>query len=231
MNDDDTDNGILRDLSPRDNHGELTDNPITGAEGVVAESYRFTGDNGRGIEISSNVSDTLPGKTTITAWVKFDSDYESRNCIFYARGDSTELSSGAGADNTNSRSNFNVQHRESDVLRVFAPRREGEDLPSTGTQLTFGIEFDEFIFLSIMWDENGGYLAAFINGQKVAEDDEADLLDFSDFQDTTNSQFVIGRSGDQEHKGLVENVRLYNRMLSQDEIQKLYNIRSKRVSA
>jgi len=196
------------------NTGTLEGDPEW-TDGVHGKALEFDGDDEQSVETSSDVSNMLPGETTINMWVEFDSDYTSRNCILYSRGDSETPRTGGGSDSSSSADNVNIQHRETDTLRVYLP--EGGD--GTGRYASTTIPFDEPVMVTITWDEDSQENRIYLDGELEAEDTSGGF-DFSEFKESNNAPLIIGNNGgDQPHKGIIDEVQIWNKELSEDEIQ------------
>lgn len=202
MNQEDTDNGKIRDRSAYDNHGTLNGGVTTGNPSPVGDSYSFDGSNL--ITTSKSFSkDTV----TISAWA-FPTVNPS-NQTSYAK----IVNCGSGGS-----SNIFIQIDNNNVWD-FGIRDGSSSTQEISTSVT--ATKDKWRHLVLTYD--GSTLNAYIDGTK-----NVSLSTSVSIVNSSNYNIAANESGKQHFEGNISDARLYNRALSESEITQLYNQRSTR---
>ena len=211
MDDVDTDNGMLRDRSAYNNHGQLNGGIVTGDNGIVGESYDFDGtDDYILLEGYGGIAGSDP--RTCVFWYKSDSDPHSDESFFMWGGSEsngeayqTRLNSGTSlrveVEGGNNFGETTITDEEWHHCAIVFP--EGA---------TDVLEHDLYVDGGLE-PKNGGSQTV----QTIT--DEVDVSIGRPHPNLTQHDYC---------KGNLDDVRLYNRELSEQEINALYNMRSQK---
>lgn len=204
MDDADTSGGTLFDRSAYDRAASLSGNETTGQSGRVGESYQFPGTSPQQATIDlSNI--TWTGSHTLSVWVYYDSD---------SSGTSSSLGNAVFGDH-----NFHgpclFADLESNSQRFW--NENADDNINLATNISKGQ------WLHVVGRKDGANIDLFVD----AVNQSTGTLSTS--APSNSTIFYIGGSDDQSSmKGRVDDARLYNRALSSEEIDALYNMRTQR---
>lgn len=204
FNDERTRNGYVLDLSGFDNDGVLENGVVTGVDGRVGESYEFDGkDDFVRVEESSeiNINSNL---AVYGAFNAYNLPFNGYGLILEKRRNSP--SKGGYA-----------------LLGL----NDGEKVRYEVVDSGGASNFDSPITLS----ENLWYSSAMVyNGTHIRGylDDDLQGTVSANIASSSGSDLFIGsrRNGGDNFDGLLDEVRVYNRSLSQGEVQRLYEVRS-----
>lgn len=208
MNDADTDSGVLRDKSPYDHQCQLNGGITTSQEGIVGEAYEFDGVDDW---LQRSKTDVLKyDKHTLTFWIKNIEGHTGNWDQFFCNG---------GGDTTDGRSPGLWLHSSTDNTIHWKLSTEADGnagIGSTTNTATVG----EWTFWAGTYD--GSTQKIYYNG----EIDSTLSIDSPLIHD--NGDVAIGgdHGGGSSRQLALDDVRLYNRILPQTEIQALYNQRS-----
>ena len=194
------------DSSGNSNTGTLTNNP-TWTQGKVGGAILFDGLDDY-VDVGTRSSLNLSGEVTISAWVK---DIKTSGASRSILGDTSNA--GAAAQYLLSRDNSNVPK-----IAVQWGNTAGK--PGVVTKSNTGMTKDVFYHVVMIRQGSAGAWtgSVYING----------VLDASTATSTDPSvqnRFAIGRKGGSSSEywnGVIDEVRIYNRALSTDEVQALY---------
>lgn len=196
MDDRDTDSGKIRDRSAYDNHGTIN-GASSGQAGIVGQSFDFDGSSD--YVDTGNFNPYLFDAVTITSWIKNSnvSDYEQ---IYGSR---------SGGQNNfrflpNSELNFGFYDGSVNGVSSSNTYDDGNWHHMVGT-----------------WDVNSG-LKLYVDGLLV--DSSSDTT----FRGTSTNPNIGREAGTNRDYfgGKISSLRVYDRVLSESEIQRLYNKRS-----
>lgn len=196
-----TSGGTLYDQSAYDNHGTINGSPTTGVSGQVGEAYELADANGD--YITTPLADQSP-EITITAWINLDQ---------YG---------------TNERSHSHIVRTNNTWMIVDT---DTESLWSShdnaGGKVDFisnsSINLNEWTFCAVTISESGT-ITHYVNGNTYTDTFSAPKVDSS-------GQFALATDGTAPDGGLdgeMDEIRIYNRALSTDELDQLYQQRSPR---
>ena len=197
MNSEDTDNGMIRDRSAYDNHGALNGSPNQNQSSIIEDSFDFNG-NGDNIETGSFSSPT--NAITLSAWL-----YPST-----ISGDNRQWA----VKDANANQGFRSYISEGNSVHW---KIDGNEISGSG--LTVG----EWNHLVLTWDSNTGDQIIYIDGSVDTSGS------YTGSMTDDNDKFYIGGDGFQNYdwyEGNISDVRIYNRVLSEKEINALYNKRT-----
>ena len=194
------------DRSGQGNNGTLTNGP-TRAIGRVGQALEFDGVNDYVNAGSATSLDNL-GPVTIAAWIYPRSEGE----IFTGRiVEKTFLFFGFGTDITNAL-DFFVSH---DIIEI---QRTASDNVIT---------MNSWQHVSVTWDGSvsTSNVHIYVNGREVSYQFTGVDASGPRSDDSANN-FIIGNTSTElrTFDGLIDDVRIYNRALSADEIKRLYKI-------
>jgi Concanavalin A-like lectin/glucanases superfamily len=199
-------NGNANDASGNNNHGIVDGAKLSNDRFVVAnKAYRFS--DGNEIVVRNSNSLNLPNAFTFNLWV---------NML------STTGRNGNNAITTNSEQCIFTKNCDGGHLRcAIYPQSNGtfllETYANNGFQTTIPFQLNQWKMISIIYD--GTTLKHFVNGNLIASKSITLNLGL-----TNNSDLVIGNMGCFTYyfNGLIDDFRVYNRALSDNEIQTLF---------
>lgn len=209
MNSADTDGSTIRDRSAYDNHGSLTGGGSFGKNGPLGNSVEFDGYNsGSRIELGS---DNLlnPNNVTVSAWVyPYDQggNYSSYNYnyIYSNARDCCNPYNGIDFRIVNGNIDFGICN--------------GDRYSATG-----GSPSSE-VWSHVIGTYDGSTIKVYLNGNQVASNGYTGGVG----SPSTYDNYIggMGHGPDQYIlDGKLSNLRVYNRALSQSEVNQLYNFR------
>ena len=202
----DTDNGMLRDRSAYDGDMNIVNSPDIGEDSPIGESYLFDG-NEDYTEVEYT-PENIESSYTLAFWCYFPSDNDSSSYPVPFANTSSD-SSGAG---------YNGFKWDSGIR--FVPSGTDEF-----NHVSKGIDIeDEWFHLVGVYDDGDAYL--YENATVEASD--------TDFNTPEPLSYINigGEPRDGEYfNGRISDARFYNRALSEQEINALYNMRSQRLQS
>jgi len=214
MNNKDVDNGVVRDKSGYDHHAEVRGTPTFGNSGIVQGSASFTESNGDYLPIRDNFYtkvEEIP-EVTVSVWYKGTNagDY----IIQYDRSEFFRCTTDVWVTNSNASGGISDMTYNAPTDGNWHHLVFWYDSDSSGTKKRMYI--DNSVDTELSDPHNGtslgsgldtyGAIGAFGESREFNQDDDPRLT------------------------GELDDVRLYERALSEDEIQALYNMRSQRNS-
>jgi len=196
----DVDNGMIRDRSGYDNHGTIN-GATPGYSGKVGRAFDFDGTDDY-ITTISDFSQVDTSSFTLSCWFNADSLSGFRGIL-----NATDFNNGTRIFADGDANDLRFQLEENDDKHdVFAP------LPSTNSWNHVVGRYDGNSTIEII-----------LNNSLEDTNTNANLGNHS------NSLLVGASTTDTDHfDGIIDDVRIYNRALSEKEIKALYNIRSRR---
>lgn len=201
MDDRDTEGTTLKDSSAYDNDGTLVNSPTTGQTSIIGESYSFTPSNSEEITMP-NIGFSGNESITIAVWHKIDSGAGDNNNLF---GFGT---TGVGSQSCSIRTNSDGEYR-------FYFWQNDLDV-NVGSGF-----FGEWTHTVARYDSDTSDRAVYHNSTRINSDSPQN----PDFQD---QDYRIGGFNNEYIDGLIGEVRVYNRALSDAEINQLYQMRELR---
>lgn len=206
FNNEQTKNGWAKDISGQGNNGSLEGGVSRGVEGQVGEAYSFDG-NDDYVNIQDNPS-LNPDAISITLWLNNPS-YETNEGILTKGDGSTSQRQYWLFTKSNNDGQLNTEfHNESG---------ENFDLDLTGYSNS------KWNHIGYTYNPDTGTFTGFLDGsRKGSMNIEGPLVSTS-----TNLHLGHMRDNNDFLSGEMSDIRIYNRSLSQDEIQRLYEVRSK----
>lgn len=210
MNDIDIDGGKLRDSTSHDAHGDFGSNIITGTDSPVGQSFDFlnTNDHIHAPDLSEH---TGISKMTIAAWFK-DTGVEDSETIF-SKHDS-------GEDG-----NWYISVDENqDIWMALITDEQGR------TNLRGGNEsYNEDQWHLVVGTFDGSEQTLYLDGELIASQTYSGEVNQSGYGVGIGA--IIRRDDDPnpywQFNGKISDCRYYNRVLSESEIKRLYNMRNK----
>jgi hypothetical protein len=181
-----------------ENNGELV-NGIETVGGKVGEAYSFSGDDYVNISASEDLNFT--GSFTWVSWTRPDNDTSGDNFMMWMSQGGTPY---AGFHN----GSFDVW-----------ASMTGKDLYTTSDK---EYQVGDWNHYSFKYNKDNKSASILVNGNREAIDNETSGR--MNYLDSTTLR--IGKYVTYSYWGLIDEVRVYNRSLSQEEIQRLYQVRS-----
>ena len=201
MNSADTDGSTIRDRSAYDNHGTLNGGITAGVSSPVGEGFEFDGTSGTYVQTTSKPTSLTTA--TIFAWVKTTQDAEHGIIANYAGGGGSHI-----GIRTESGGVFSVY---ADDGSTAAWQLEHPKVINDGDWHSVCLVFEANSTLSIYVDE---------------EDPESQSISVGEINPSVEFQIGNDQAGSHsEFHGSISGVRVYNRALSQSEVNQLYNFR------
>lgn len=211
MNSVDVDNGVIRDQSGNRNDGTL--NSVTlHYPGINGESVNFSPSDGGIVIPHDDIFDTLSDGMTVSLW-------------FYSRQNKLDGEWGLPIDKnsfTNSQFAVFADNVGSDTYRfntTFGDTEGNYERPDYD-----GIPYKEWHMLTMRFRQSDQECAVYFDGDKK----DTRTLNTSEIV-VNDTDIELGYGGEAGTiSGLIDDVRIYNRTLSDKEIEQLYNIRGDR---
>ena len=196
------------DYSGNNNRGTLVNSP-TWVDGVLGKALKFNGSNSTYVEIPNTGDFSNANKFSISFWVKSNSITTVEGLICKANDSLTgQWYIVFGTINSNGRI----------LLRVC------NNTIRTGMQTTISFTDNKWHHIVTMW--NTGAFNIYVDGNnQILENDGLDTGTVSTLLSST-VPISIGRrgtGGNYISSGIIDELRLYNRSLTQSEITTLYN--------
>ena len=196
---------IVKDSSANDNDGELINGATTSSESITGQSIDFDG-NGQYMNVSADAGNLgVDGNKpkSVSLWAKIRSWQEGEGLFSMGRtGESLEdFSLRVNGGDTN---NFRGQFWSEDI------------------DFTFDAD-NRFAHFVVVHDGNE---------QRIYADTEIQGSQQETLDTSTNENFRVGFWDNLDREtldGLVDDVRIYNRDISEKEIKQLYNMRNQQV--
>ena len=200
MDDADTSGGTLYDSSAYDNHGTINGGVTTSVSGKIGDAFDFDGSEGTGITMGLS----SPPPTTLCGWVNLDSTSAEAVVVNNPgfRGQNLYVQSGDAIAEVILDNNDNSIQARSSV--------------STGN----------WYHLVAVLDSNSGQVELYVNGQEKSSQSWDGTYDGDSNIDNIGTDEL--NAPEQPLDGKIDDVRVYNRALSANEVSALYNMRSQR---
>ena len=211
MDDRDTDNGFIRDRSPYDNNGELLGGITTGVNSPLGEGYDFDGTDDI-VQAPHSSSLNIEGEFTLTVWARQPSDTSSNADNILSKGDNDSF-------------RWRLSSNGIPWLLIV---EDGTGDYNSSRDADYSVTQDEWHHhaVSVIFDGNGGgEIRFYLDGEhRTTNSHSIEPLR------TTTKDLQIGTYTDSSElwEGELSDVRIYNRALSEKEINALYNMRSSR---
>jgi len=199
-------NGNAADESGNGNNGTVNGATLTNDRfGNPGEAYFFNGSSNDFISIPSNSSLSLTNELTLSAWVNLNNSESDQKIV----GKATYAPSWGYV--------LGIQHS------MVYPEMYLDD----GTRYTYQAGFipdNEWTHLCVTW-RTGGSFIGYVNGEEVFNITAASTANIS----TTSTGLIIGTvpwgpgSGVQSVNGSIDDIRIYNRALTGQEVQVLFH--------
>lgn len=208
MDDRDTAYGVLRDRSSFDNHAELTSGIDPSHSGVISEAYQFNSAEHTGVQPEDNGFYEFQ-EFTIAIWVQVTGDNNDSWWSPIAR---RTGSGGDGywifIDNNSMDVSYSIDWEETG--RIHSDMR-----------FNVGVQMNQWHHLAMSWD--GEVVSAYADGNLIESNNtwSGNTVDHS-------GQLRLGHdiSGSYPMEGYLDDARVYDRALSEQEILHLYNMRT-----
>ncbi len=201
--------GNAQDSSGNGNHGTIYGATFT--EGIIGNALSFDGVSNYFTAPITASFNSVKTQGTIVAWINYKDNY-----LIYEPGGSCTYGSRAlmlwrfGTYNIKSQANIDC------AGRILSDWRIGSQI---GSGISQSLKSGQWYHIALVYDSNAVIL--YINGQKVKSSSLTGELGDAD------DKFWIGRNGNAAQpmyfNGLIDEVRIYNRALTDSEIQAEYN--------
>lgn len=205
FNEEKTENRWVKDISGLKNNGSLEGNIDTNTRGRIGGSYAF--DGGSYISNKQSVLEEISNTSfTIQTWIYRDSTTDDTFVGFI----------------DNDYDGFILIRNSNRYPNVRFENINGTRLDLNPSDLPEG-EWENVV---VAYSENTGEAKVFYNSELVASKSFAE--EESNKIDVKGEKADIGRDGrgNEYFNGMIDEPRIYNRSLSQEEIQRLYKVRS-----
>ncbi len=197
-----------KDISGYDNHGSCTSCPTAtdGVPGTGGSAMEFDG-VGDYVNLGNEDVFNMPYDFTITLWAKIN-----------PHNDSALIHRGAGSGGYYYQSNYQLRWNNGLTLAI------GDDSGSNQFRRSnFGTGIDDEQWYFIMVGNEGFELFYGLNGEKIVDTQIFHTGNEILPNNLGNSYTYIGRRGDTSYfNGLIDDVRIYSRALTSQEVQTLY---------
>lgn len=206
MNSEDADSGKIRDRSAYDNHGTINGSPNQSQSSIIGDSFDFDG-SGDYIETFNLGVDSH----SLSCWFYADNIDSNGHSIFSGNSGGNDAYSGFWLDDT------------AQMYYMLDDEKEGGN--SFNELRGSSISTGKWYHLVQTYDGETGATAGYLNGNLDASGSRQPNVTFNDVV------YVIGSRSDGSDfyfNGKITNVRVYNRALSQSEVNQLYNQRTAR---
>lgn len=200
MDDADTSGGVLYDSSAYDNHGTINGGVTTSVSGKIGDAFDFDGSEGTGITMGLS----SPPPTTLCGWVNLDS-----------------TSAEAVVVNNPGFVGQNLYVQSGDAIAEVIL-----DNNDNSIQARSSVSTGNWYHLVAVLDSNSGQVELYVNGQEKSSQSWDGTYDGDSNIDNIGTDEL--NAPEQPLDGEIDDVRVYNRALSADEIIALYNMRSQR---
>lgn len=205
MDNQDTSGGVLYDKSGYDNHGIVNNSPTKGVDSTIGQAYSFENDNNEWVDIDNGINNILDGseEASLTCWIKLPTNDPSDS-------EQTGPFSFCGS----SASNNHYSWTNTDIyFNVFRQNRI-DNIDDNGFDKT------NWHLLAITTTPGS-------NGWKLYQNKNLVTSVNGESSVTTTVDAAIGRNvtGGHDFTGKISDFRLYNRKLSENEINQLYQMR------
>ncbi len=212
-------NGVVRDNSGNGNNANLS-NIATSTffvPGKIGQGFNFDGSNDALNAGSAAVLDNLSAMT-LSVWVKLSS--------YGAGGGGYLINKG---DNSSGGHGWSLFISQSNGLITFTARYNTTNLLSQGAVNTFSLsDMNKWVHIMVTWDgstnsatgvhiyKNGNEISysSQVNGSSSYLSDAADNLNIGDG----------GLISNRQSNGIIDDVRIYNRVLTSNELSQIYNL-------
>ncbi|MEX0672674.1 MAG: LamG domain-containing protein, partial [Candidatus Paceibacterota bacterium] len=196
--------------------GSSNDGTINGdaspAIGKIGQAFEFDGD-GDYVDAGDSASLDLTSAITMSTWVNIDTVSVRHNIM--SKYD-TSGSQRAYAMDMNTENDGNVA--------VFLGSPDGTSFDEVKSNDGY-LSANTWHHVIFTWskNENGGNGRLFVDGEEVSYESQETK---TDDMNTNNVSFKIARTytTDRDYSGKIDDVRIYNRSLSADEVQRLYQM-------
>jgi len=186
------------DRSGNDNNGTLTNGPLV-TPGKVGQALEFDGVDDF-VEIADDPSTDFTGDFSLVAWAKSGGPAEHRRIISRRSGGGCEV--------------YFLRYRNNNVAQLAIT----EDCTQNSVDGTTNLS--DNTWHHVVGIRRGNFLEIYVDG--VLENDQSGVQTGSI---NPAAPFFIGTEGAVEFwNGLIDEVRIYDRALSSDEIKRLYNM-------
>jgi hypothetical protein len=200
MDDSDTSGGTLYDSSSYDNHGTINGGVTTSVSGKIGDAFDFDGSEGTGITMGLS----SPPPTTLCGWVNLDSTSAEAVVV---------NNPGFGGQN------LYVQSGDA-IAEVILDNNDNS------IQARSSVSTGNWYHLVAVLDSNSGQVELYVNGQEKSSQSWDGTYDGDSNIDNIGTDEL--NAPEQPLDGKIDDVRVYNRALSANEVSALYNMRSQR---
>lgn len=203
-------NNTAYDSSAYDNHGNFNTDDISLESGKISDSYYFN--SGGGINIADPDID-FTDSLTICFWFKTEQNYNSRR---------NPIHKSYGAEFS-----FTLENNSNGELSTYFGSA-GSNTSPYATNRWSNIPDNQWNHLVWIRDNESQNVTLYLNGEdyssnRVRTEWETPV--------SSNNSLLIGDGYTNPMYGNMDDVRIYNRVLSEREISALYNMRSQRVQS
>jgi hypothetical protein len=220
-------NGNASDQGENENGGSITDN-VTFTDGVDGEAAKFGGFGDRGyITVPDDPSLTFEEAASFSMWARLDDSYGQGN---YCDGEGEDYANQRMLAKSGDRYGFILDTKVNQEGHVYLRNKISDATISNndiaGTSEETEVDEGEWFHVVHVMDESGTYIH--VDGELISQDDRA-----ADFSVVNDEDMFIGIQKGKGSclpywyplDGALDEVRAYNRSLTETEIQTLYSDR------
>jgi len=202
-----TNNSTAYDSSAYDNHGSFNTGDISLESGKITDSYYFNGNGGVGI---GNPDIDLTTTLSICFWFKTEQNYNSRR---------NPIDKAYGAEFS-----FTLEDNSNGELSTYFGSAGSNSTPYAANKWD-GIPDNQWNHLVWIRDNESQSVTLYLNGESYSSNR---VVTEWETPVSSNDSLVIGDGYTSPMYGNMDDVRIYNRVLSESEVRALYNMRSQR---
>ncbi len=180
-------------------------NGATYAAGEVGQAFKFDGVNDRA-QIADSPSLRLTGSLSIEGWIKISAFPTTGNSYIFLRGDDT-------------RTPYSLFVQSSGLLNFSLSPATGN-----GSGVQAYVSTGQLIHVAATLDDTTGLMSLYVNGS-LAGQSTTDVRPYGDLLPASNPGVGIGNTGgfpgtatNSPFSGLIDDLAIYNRALSQSEV-------------
>ena len=197
--------GTTKDTSGQGNTGSLVNMSTTTSSvpGKVGQALKYVDVNNTGVNVGTGSSLNITGNLTISAWIKPSVLATNTGRIF----DKRSVTSG-----------YYFSIRNNTGLRRIQLNTGGADTISNNNAITLGV----WQHVAVTYTSSGGIISFYVNGVPQGRTTgEAAITDSSAISAAVGR---IAAATTDNFDGLIDEVRVYNRALTHQDIQRLYAV-------
>jgi len=192
------------DVSGTGNTGTLTNGPVPGI-GKVGQALNFDGSNDF-VDLANPASLNITSALTISAWV-------------YVRGATNQIDDIFTRDNSSTNRGYRLVFDSNDSIEFYVAQDASTKIQATVTGRT---PYQNRWVHVVGVYQPSTFVRLYLDGTQAAENTMS--IPAAIRSSTVGPEIGRRGNGDGEFNGLIDEVRVYNRALSAEEVKRLYNM-------